>query len=348
MTSRIPVASARRTPDYEVLPNSEVPQANRRAHPQRQPEASSRLATLAETRRRSHDSSSDEEGSSEHRVRQNIGLLTLGEEGASARQGQLPVQAATAELPEEIQADIARRLRSTDMFQTFTDLHALSMVSIGFRQAIKRDERLRYDELRRKVDEANALVSEMSNDVIVDKEIMRSLGVLMPLLSPANRERLVEVTTSIDNEPVMADLLAGLAARIAHMSDTQRERLVAAATGIGHEWYMARAVADLAPRMAHLSGTQRERRVASATGIDDESCMARALAGLSTLRGLGVGMNHLNEAQRDRLIADAAGIVHEQWRTRALAELHAGMDGSDALAAVRSDRIDMQSVFSQS
>src|SRR5437899_1690375 len=183
MTSRIPMASripaVRGTSEFEAFMEREVPQANQRAPAPPQTGESSRLgslASLADNRRRPHDSHSDTESSSARRVRQRISLPM------PAGAADIPA-AWIADMPKDLLEKIARPLCSTDKFQWFTNLHSLSGISAGFREAIRGDDLLRYDEIRRKVVEANALVNRMSDEVMVHWQVMPSLVKMMALLS---------------------------------------------------------------------------------------------------------------------------------------------------------------------
>src|SRR5437879_2295156 len=127
------------------------------------------------------------------------------------------------------------------MFQWFTNLHSLSTISAGFREAIRGDDLLRYDEIRRKVVEANALVNRMSDRVMVHWQVMPSLVKMMALLSPAYRERLVAAAIARPEYTALSALGAGMAC----LSEPQRKRVIDAATDIGEAQWKSKALSGL-------------------------------------------------------------------------------------------------------
>ncbi|WP_407366478.1 hypothetical protein ABFU70_10855 [Xanthomonas campestris pv. campestris] len=311
---KLPITEIRDVANLLPLKNPDAPKTTSLAR-SRSWESPSGLAPLAGSLRRRRSS----EDFSTRRVRQ-AAVPTSPETRLSANNS-LSASGGPSldDLPAEVQHRLIETLRSHDIFQTLSDLHALRMTSTGLRDAVAGSIDLHYDELCHAVNEVNAFVSRMPDEILADAEVMRSLGTMLTFLSSPHRERLIAlVAGGVDEEP-SGRALGALGAAMRCLNDGQRERLVVAATRITDDWAKSDALVGLATGMGNLHPEQRQQLISVALDIGDEWARADALV------GMGLVMAELSEPDHERLLACAIGIRDESARADALAGLGAGI-----------------------
>ncbi|HET9645016.1 MAG TPA: hypothetical protein VFP68_17050 [Burkholderiaceae bacterium] len=118
------------------------------------------------------------------------------------------------------------------MYKTYVDLHGLSTVSRGFREAVSGHPR--YGNLRRTVDRVNRLFSETDDmkPLLIEPESCNSVLQLLSFLSPAHRNRLVAAAVGLESDEDKADVLSRLSDRAAYFERGSIETMLNAAIAL--------------------------------------------------------------------------------------------------------------------
>jgi len=244
-------------------------------------------------------------------------------------------------LAPDLQERIARALNGSDTYEAFKDLHSLKMTCKELRDLIANDRELRYDDLRRRVEEANSIVRDASDVRIASN--MRPFARMRRLLSPVMRQRLITLAVA---DPSGAGLKI-LSSKIDCFDKGQRDILVKAAIQLGNEFDRCQAIGGFGEAIAHLDQAQRRSLVQTAVTMngDEENaeCIGKLLEGAAFLEmedrkvllNTAVNLNdqnaraiaidliaphmiHLDHSDRRLMVEKTLEITHARFRAWAL------------------------------
>ncbi|MBW8832504.1 MAG: hypothetical protein JF606_24515 [Burkholderiales bacterium] len=181
----------------------------------------------------------------------------------------------------DLQERIARALNGSDTYETFKDLHSLKMTCKELRDVIDSDRELRYDNLRRRVEEANSIVRDAPDFSIMSN--MDPFARMRRLLSPSMRQRLITLAAA---DPTGAGLKK-LTPKIDCFDKGQRDTLVKAVIQLGAEMDRGQAIGGFGKAFAHLDRAQQMSLIQAAVTMNDDhekaSCISDLLKGAAVL-----------------------------------------------------------------
>ncbi len=174
-----------------------------------------------------------------------------------------------------------------------------------------------------------ALLSPQNRQFLVNKtlntsyepeksEQIQTLSQQLEHLKPNQRTQLVQAALQIaDHESVK--IIAVLAQGLQHLPLIQRNQLVEAVLNQSKDILKAYGIARLAQGLQHLLPEQRTQLIQAALNLSNESDKAKAIA------GLGQGLQHLPPVQRNQLVQAAINIPYVVYKADAIGGLAQGL-----------------------